>query len=287
MILVTGATGNVGRALVRELDAKGARFRVLVRDPARAAGLPASAERVTGDLSRPETLAPAFDGAGRLFLLVPGVGAEHAVNAVAAARAAGVGQVVLLSSALAGFDLMLAMGRWHREREEIVRGCGVPATVLRPGGFMTNALDWLPTIRQGRFVIDPVGPGRYCVIDPADIGAVAALTLTEDGHQAQEYVLTGDEAFTVAEQVKIISVAAGCDIEVRPAATPDEALRLRFPGGAPPVLTYAITEWFATMRADTVGFRTDTVARLLGRGPRTFADWCECHAGVFRRACAG
>lgn len=178
MILVTGATGNVGRELVRELDAIGVQFRILVRDPA----------------------------------------------------------------------------------------------------------DWLPTIRQGGHVLDPIGPGRYAPIDPADIAAVAALALTRDGHQGQEYVLTGDELFTLAEQVKIIAAATGRNLEVRPVTTPQEAVASRFPHGAPPALADAIIEGFTLMRADTAGFRTGTVELLLGRKPRTFTDWCARNADTFRHA---
>src|SRR6185437_6538035 len=98
MLLVTGATGHVGRELVRELDARGAAFRVLVRDPARAAGV------------------------------------RH---------------VVYLSSYAVIGDPVPAMGRWHRDREQLIRASGIPATFLRPGGFMTNAFDWLPTLRAG------------------------------------------------------------------------------------------------------------------------------------------
>ncbi|MFF4414522.1 NAD(P)H-binding protein [Streptosporangium sp. NPDC001559] len=282
MILVTGATGNVGRELVRELDEKGAEVRVLVRDLARAAALPARAERVVGDLEEPATLEPAFAGVDRLFLLTPGVGTGHTANAVAAAKAAEVSHIVHLSSANVLGDPMPAMGRWHHEREEIVRACGIPATILRPGGFMTNALEWASAIREKGYVLDPVGPGRYAPIDPADIAAVAALVLTEDGHQGTDHVLTGDEALTVTEQVQIIASATGRHIEVREAATPAEAVHSRFPDGAPEALAAAIIEGFALMRADTVGFRTDTVERLLGRGPRTFAHWCARNADAFR-----
>lgn len=284
MLLVTGATGNVGRELVHELDAIGARFRILVRDPARAAALSARAERVVADLSDPATLPPAFAGVNRLFLLTPGIGIDHTAHAVAAAKAAGVGHIVHLSSFNVVGDPMPAMGRWHHEREHLIRACGIPATFLRPGGFMTNAFDWLPTIRQGGYVLDPIGPGRYAPIDPADIGAVAALALTRDGHQGREYVLTGDELFTLAEQVKILAAAAGRDIEVRAVATAQEAVASRFPHGAPPALADAIIEGFALMRADTAGFRTDTVERLLGRRPRTFANWCARNADAFRQA---
>ena len=297
MLLVTGATGNVGRELVRALDAEGAEVRILVRDPARAAALPARAERAVGDLDDPATLAPAFAGVDGLFLLTPGIGTAHTAHAVAAARRAGVRHIVHLSSSNVLGDPMPAMGRWHHEREEIVRACGIPATILRPGGFTTNALEWAPTIREQGYVLDPVGPGRHAPIDPADIAAVAALVLTgtgdlggdaghggghRGGHAGREYVLTGDEALTVTEQVRIIAGALGRPIEVRPAATPAEAVRSRFPAGAPQALADAITEAFTLMRADTTGLRTDTVERLLGRRPRSFADWCARNADAFR-----
>jgi uncharacterized protein YbjT (DUF2867 family) len=283
MILVTGATGNIGRDLVRDLDEKNAEFRILVRDPARATGFPERGEHVVGDLSAPATLVPAFDRADKLFLLTPGIGTEHTAHAVAAAKAARVQHIVHLSSFNVLGDPMPAMGRWHHQREEIVRDSGIPATFLRPGAFMSNAFDWAPAIRAGGYVIDPVGPGRYASIDPADIAAVAALCLTEDGHEGQYYVPTGDELMTVAEHVQILAAATGLDIEIREAATPAEAVQARFPHGAPPALAEAITEGFALMRADTSGFRTGTVERLLGRRPGTFADWCARNADAFQR----
>lgn len=282
MILVTGSTGNVGRELVRELAAKGEPFRVLVRNP--AARPPDGADRVVADLDDPSSLPAAFAGAHSLFLLTPGIGLAHTAHAVAAASAAGVGRIVLLSSFNVLGDPMPAMGRWHHDREEAIRATGIPATFLRPGGFMTNALDWLPTLREGRYVLDPAGPGRYAPVDPADVAAVAALALTEDGHEGAEYVLTGAETFTVAEQVAVIAETVGVPLTVRDVATPEEAVRSRFPNGAPPALAAALAEGFALMRADTVGLRTDTVEKLLGRAPGTFAAWCARHAGAFRAA---
>src|SRR5271155_1739348 len=281
MLLVTGATGHVGRELARELDAKGARFRVLVRDPARAAGLPERAERVIGNLGQPATLAPAFGGVDGLFLLVPGIGTDHTANALAAAQAAGLRRIVHLSSYAVIGDPMAAMGRWHHEREQMVRASGIPATILRPSGFMPTALDWLPPIREGDFVVDPLGPGRAAPIDPADIAAVAALVLTENGHQGAEYALTGDEVLTVTQQVRILAAEIGRSLEVREVAAPAEAVRFRYPNGAPQALADALIEGLTLMRADTAGFRTDTVKQLLGRSPRTFADWCARNTSAF------
>jgi uncharacterized protein YbjT (DUF2867 family) len=282
MILVTGATGNVGRAVVGALDEMGAEIRVLVRDVARAAVLPERAERVVGDLGDPPTLRAAFAGVERVFLLTPGMELTHTENAIAAAHAAGVRHLVHLSSTNVLADPLPAMARWHHDREKLVRGSGVPATILRPSGFMTNALEWAPTIRAEGYVLDPVGPGRHAAIDPSDIGEVAARVLTEEGHEDAAYALTGPESLTVAEQVAILARTLGRPIEVREPSTPEEAVRARYANEVPAELAEAMLEGFTRMRADTVGFRTDEVKRLLGREPRSFDDWCTRNADAFR-----
>ncbi|WP_432885447.1 NAD(P)H-binding protein [Kribbella sp. CA-245084] len=274
MLLITGATGHIGRRLVDELNARRADFRALVRSA--RPDLPA--EQQIGDLDGPLDL----HGVDKVFLLVPGTGLDHTVNVVAAAREAGVRQFVYLSSYAVLGNPIPAMGHWHHEREQLIRNSGIPATFLRPTGFMTNAVDWLPTIRAGGYVLDPIGPGRSAPIDPADIAAVAATVLTEDGHEKQEYTLTGPEAFTLAEQVTILGDAIGRTLYLRPIETPEEAVRFRYPDGAPPDLAAAIVEGLKLMRADTVGLRTDAVRRLTRREPRTFASWCGDNQLLFK-----
>lgn len=276
MLLVTGATGQVGGAVAAALDAMDAEFTVLVRDPA---ALP-DRIRVVADLDDTEGLRKAFAGVTALFLTVPGIGLEHTTNAVAAAKDAGVGRIVYLSSLLAAGDPVPAMGRWHREREDMIKASGIPATILRPGGFMSNALEWKATLGDG-YLLDPMGPGRYAPIDPADIGAVAATVLTGEGHEGKIYALTGDERVTIAEQAAVLSRALGRDIEVRTAASAEEAVRARFPQGAPPALAEALVESFSAARADLVGFASADVRELLGRPAGTFEDWCRRNAGAF------
>lgn len=284
MILVTGSTGHVGTELVGQLVARGEQVRALVRDPARAAALPEPVQRMVGDLLDAGSLPPAFAGADQVFLLVPGIEHGGAVNALAAARAAGVRRLVYLSSYAVAVEPMPAMGRWHHAREQLIREAGIPATLLRPCGFMTNVLDWLPTMREGGYVLDPVGPGRAALIDPRDIAAVATLALTEDGHEGAAYTLTGAEPLTVAEQVAVLAAAAGIDIAIRDVSSPEQAVRFRYPQGAPPALAAALVEGLRLMRADTDGLRTDTVQRLLGRPPGSFTDWCHRNAERFREA---
>src|SRR4051812_16716645 len=130
MILVCGASGHVGAPLVRFLDADGAPVRVLTRDAQRVAHLPARIERIVGDLAAPSTLTFAMASVERVFLLTPGIGIEHTENAIAAARAAGVRHIVHLSSVNVLGDPMPAMGRWHWQREQLIRASGIPATFL-------------------------------------------------------------------------------------------------------------------------------------------------------------
>ncbi|MGW1741656.1 NAD(P)H-binding protein [Nocardia sp. NPDC001965] len=281
MLLVTGATGNIGRELVRELAARDTEFRIFVRDTRRAVGLPERARRVVGDLNDPSTYAPALDRVDRLFLLVPGIGIDHTRHMVAAAREAGVGRIVLLSSYNVLGDPIPAMGRWHHRRETIIRDSGIPYTILRPGGLMTNALEWAPVIRAGGAVDDPTGPGRYAPVDPADIAAVAAVVLTQDSHEGKEYCLTGEQMFTIAEQVAVIGAAIGRDIEIHEATTPEQAVASRYPDGAPPALADAVLEGFTLMRRDTTGLRTETVEHILRRRPGTFAAWCTRNIEAF------
>jgi uncharacterized protein YbjT (DUF2867 family) len=284
MILVTGATGRVGGPLVEELSSRGGRVRALVRDTHRANALPIGTEVVVGDLDRPETLSAAFDGVSEAFLLLPGIGIDHARHAVDAARSAGVSHLVYLSSYAVLGDPIPAMGRWHHSREEIIRSSGIPSTFVTATGFMSNAFDWLSTLREGGYVLDPMGPGRIAPVDPEDIAAVAAVVLTDSRYREERYTVTGGESFTLSDQVAILADVIGRQIEVRAISTPEEALRSRYPDGAPKALADAVVEGFAQMRADTVGLRTDTVRQLLGREPHTFRNWSEKHAATFAGA---
>lgn len=282
MILITGASGHVGRELVAQLAHSGEPIRALVRDPARAENLPRAAELVVGDLSDLATLPPALEGVDRLFVLFPGIDHAPVGHLLTAARTAGVERLTYLSSYAVGIEPLPAMGRFHHEREQLIASHDIPATVLRPAGFMTNTLDWLATLRSDGFVLDPVGPGRAALIDPADIAAVAAATLLDGRHVGATYTLTGDEPLTVREQAHILEQAVGRPIPVREVASPEEAVRFRYPDGAPPALAAAIVQGLRQMRADTEGFLTHDVERLLGRAPRSFADWCRRHADAFR-----
>lgn len=139
-LLITGATGHVGMHLISLLHGKGYSVRALVRDRTRAAGLPDEVEVVVGDLARPETLPAALAGVERVFLLDASHGLDLTRNVVAAAREAGVQQIVNLSSIGAGLDPMPIMGRKFAAREALIRESGMAWTFLRPSYLMSNAL---------------------------------------------------------------------------------------------------------------------------------------------------
>src|SRR3954462_4251190 len=199
MILVTGATGNVGAELVRTLAAAGEPVRALVRDPSRAAALPDGVDAVAGDLNRPETLEPALDGVRGVHLLAGYAGLPDALDRM---RRAGVERVTLQSSsAVPSGDTANAVARYHIESEAAIRDSGLEWTFLQPNGFMSNALQWAEQLRQGDVVTAPLAKVRTAQIDPSDIPAAAAVAPPRDGHAGRSYRLSGPGSLLAAERV--------------------------------------------------------------------------------------
>jgi uncharacterized protein YbjT (DUF2867 family) len=201
-ILLTGATGSVGRHVAAGLIAKGLAVRVVVRNPV-TADLPAGVEAMRGDLADPESLSTALVGVDAVFLLWPffsAGGASEVVDAIARnAR-----RVVYLSAEAAVHDPESVWAIVERRIEE----SGLEWTFLRPTGFAKNTLAWADQIRLG-VVRGPYGEAARSLIDERDIAAVAVRALTEGGHAGKTYVLTGPETVTQAEQVRIIGEAIG------------------------------------------------------------------------------
>jgi uncharacterized protein YbjT (DUF2867 family) len=280
MYLITGATGNVGGPLARQLHAQGHAVRALVRDPARAAGLPAGIELAVGDLDNPESVAKAITGVEAIYLMQVGPSTEQTTTVINAACSAGAPRIVLQSSVGARLmpqgPIQLALAA----REQVLRECGLAVTCLRPSGFASNALWWRDDIRAGK-VTDPTGEGRQGVIDPEDIARVAAVTLTGDGHAGKGYFLTGPQALTAREQVEVIAEVTGRPVEfeeVTPRQFADSAIQR----GTPPQLAGAMEALNELFRAGRAGFVTDDVENLTGKAPATFRAWVERNAGAFR-----
>lgn len=281
-ILVTGATGHVGKHLINLLRAAGYPVRALVRDRARAADLPREVEVVVGDLARPETLPAAFAGVERVFLMDPSFGPDLTRNAVAAARDAGVQRIVNLSSVGAiPHDPMHLMGRSFVAREAMIQESGITWTHLRPSAFMTNALWWLPSLKAEGAVRDPVGPAHCdACIDTEDIAAVAAAALTQEGHAGQIYTLTGSELLSAAQQVEILAAVLGRKITYIP-ITPEEAEMEALAQGIDKATAEVMRDLYEAMRADVSTIITDDVKRITGSSPASFETWCRRNAAAF------
>ncbi|ROO58908.1 uncharacterized protein YbjT (DUF2867 family) [Micromonospora sp. Llam0] len=283
MYLITGATGNIGGPLARQLHEQGHPVRVLVRDPARAADLPAEIERAVGDLDNPGDVANAVKGVDAVFLMHVGGGTDQTKIMIDAVRNARNTRIVLLSSV--GARLMPisdnpVIGGALAAREDLMRESGLGVTYLRPNGFASNARWWLDGIRAGK-VVDPTGDGRLAVIDPEDVARCAAVVLTEDGHVGKGYTLTGPEAITSREQVAAIAEVTGQTIDFQE-VTPHEFAQAQIANGVPAEQAQALEHLNTVFRKGRAAYVTDDVQNLTGRAPGTFRDWCERNADALR-----
>lgn len=278
MILVTGATGNVGGEVVAALSARGQQVRALVRDAQRNS-LPADVEVVEGDLDLPESLTSSLAGARALFLLGGWGDMRGLMRRIAGA---GVRHVVLLSSrCVIGGRADNPITHMWLESEAAVRDSGLGWTILRPSSFHSNALRWLPQLRERDLVQAPWPQVAIASIDPADIAAVAALALTEPGHERIELALSGPQALTPGEQLAVLAVVLKRPLHYEPLS--DEAARTRMATDTPAPIIEAFFRFYSEGEFDD-SIVLDVLERILGRPPRTFADWARAHAHAFRSA---
>ncbi|WP_338767053.1 NAD(P)H-binding protein [Nocardia vulneris] len=286
MILVTGATGTVGRALIEQLLAAGEQVRAVTRRP-ESARLPAAVEVVRAELGDAAAVSAAMRDVDRVFLLSTGPAIpEHDATVAGAAAAAGVTRLVKLSSGRAGDATATdPIPTWHRAGEAAVWASGVASTVIRPLGFMSNALHWAGTVRAHGAVHAPYGQGRIAVIDPRDIAAVAVAALTTDAHLGQIYTLSGPQALSPGEQTAIIGEVLGRKLEFREIA-PEQARQALLDHGVPTELADAIMALRATALASFTSVVHDSVERITGVPPRTFRQWATDHAAEFRLGAA-
>lgn len=277
MILVTGATGNVGRHVLNLLVADGHAVRALSRSPQDAVW-PAEGDVVAGDLADPASLDAALAGVASVFLFaVPGSGPGF----VAAAQRAGVRRVVLLSSGGVNDDADLQDGpiaTYHAEIEHALRGSGLSWTFLRPDVFAANTLMWAGQTKAGDVIRGAYAEATSAPVHEADIAAVAVAALAEDGHAGQVYRLTGPRSLTHADQAAIIGQALGRRIryEELPAETVRQMMSAHVPG---PILDNIFATW-----AGSVGGTAPTTAdieKVTGRPARSYHDWVLDHAAAF------
>ncbi|MEU4213348.1 NAD(P)H-binding protein [Streptomyces sp. NPDC026206] len=283
MIVVTGATGNIGRSLVRQLLAEGASVRALSRKPERA-GLPAAAESVRADLTDPASLEPALRGAGSLYLNLA-AGGEAAGQVIDAAVRAGVRRIVLNSSlAVTGTpaDNENFIARMHAAAEQAVRASGLEWTFVRGGMYATNALQWAEDIKADGVVRGPHPEAVAAPVHEDDLAAVAARALLDRGGDllGKAPYVTGPQAVTVAGQVAGIGRAIGRGIRFE-TVSPEAAAEALSATGFPKEAAAQLIDYFGAS-VGTDPLITDEVGRITGRPARTFEEWARDHADDFR-----
>jgi uncharacterized protein YbjT (DUF2867 family) len=276
VILVTGATGNAGGAVVRALASSGAPVRAVVRGGDRAA-LPAGVATVVADLNAPATLAPHLEGVTAAFLLSGYDGLEETL---ANMRRAGVERVVLLSSSAAPTgDETNAVARYHIVSERAVRQSGLAWTFLQPNTFMTNTFQWLPQLRSGDMIRAPFPDVRVATIDPDDIGAVAAVCLTSAAGEGHAYRLSGPESLGPADRVAILAEVLGRELRFQ--GQSNEEAKAEMSATMPAEYVDAFLKFFVDGDLDESAV-LPTVREFTGRPPRTFETWARAHADELR-----
>ncbi|MFI6303251.1 NAD(P)H-binding protein [Amycolatopsis thailandensis] len=279
MIVVTGATGNIGRPLTDALVAAGEQVTTVSRHAVEA---PEGGRHVVADLAEPAGLESALAGAKALFLLLSGdlhaAGADPA-EIIGRAVASGVRRVVLLSTLGVATRPFGATRIAMRALEDMVRESGVDWAILRPGGFASNALWWAQSVRERQVVAAPFGDTGVPIIDPADIGEVAAACLVDDRQLGAVYELTGPAVITPREQAAVLAGALGSPVRFH------ELTRAEAKAGM-------VESMPAELADDTLDILSSpspaelrvspAVERVLGRPPRSFAEWAARNVAAFR-----
>ncbi|HEX4771599.1 MAG TPA: SDR family oxidoreductase [Bryobacteraceae bacterium] len=287
MILITGAGGNVGREVLKQMVQTRTAVRAAYQSAAKAVA-PPGVEIATIDYNRPDTVRAALTGVTRVFLVGPPTAELSALDRKAIdviAQAQPVPQVVKLS-AKGGRGALFP--RLHAESEDYIASSGVPYTFLRPNGFMQNIVNYSgTTIQDQNAFFGSEGDGKVSIIDIRDVAAVALKALTEDTHIGKAYTLTGPDALTNTEVAKVLSDVLGR--EIRFINLPPAQLKQGLLGAG-------VKEWSADALLDLQRFYregnaatvTNDVERVLGRKPIRFAQFAAEYRSAFEtRAQAG
>jgi uncharacterized protein YbjT (DUF2867 family) len=282
MLLLVGATGKIGRHVLRELTARGERPRVLVRDLALArTRLGDDAEYVRADLADPATLPPALDGVDAAYLAVGHSDrtVELETGFLAAAEAAGLSRLVKISAIDAGPDSPSPYGRWHAEIEKRIAASPIATTLVRANILTDNLLYSIPSIRTGQ-LLSSAEDSTLGWVDAVDVAAVAAAALLGCGRTDGPVVVTGPEAITYDELARRLTAGLGRPVEHL--RIDDAAYRAALTAvGLPAWLVQAQVEMYRGVRDGVLSEVTDTVALTLGRPARKVDDWIAVNAAAF------
>jgi uncharacterized protein YbjT (DUF2867 family) len=287
MILVTGASGTVGKAVLKEVAQRGVKHKAMYRSANEAAKAPAGTQTVLADFAKKETLAPALRDVDAIYLVcspIPDL-VQLETNMIDASLGAGVKHIVL-NSALGAGDYPKSFPSWHRKVEDKLKGTGISFTILRPNSFHQNVVTYFaPTIRaQGAFY-SSIGNARVSSIDVRDIAVVAANALAGGEHKGKTYELNGPEALTYAELAAKISKHAGRAVQY--VDIPVEAQRkAMLDQGMPPWQVDALLDLQEYYTSGNGGAVDALLPRLLGRPAITMDRFLAEVAGEFRNQAA-
>jgi uncharacterized protein YbjT (DUF2867 family) len=282
LILVTGATGNTGSALLRLLEGRTPNVRAMVRKPDTSARRDSSATFVAGDFDDPRSLEAALDGVTRAYLVTPSSRDAEAqqLRFVELAAAAGVTHLVKLSQLAADEASPVRFLRYHAAVERRIRELGIGFTFLRPNLYFQGLLAFQPMIaKEGRFVA-PIGDARVSAVDVRDIAAVAAVVLTQSGHEGKTYTITGPSAVTHAEMAKAIGEAVGRDVAF--VDVPPEAFAGALTAaGVPPWQVEGLLEDYAHYARGEAAAIHSAVRDVTGVEPRDITTFARDYARAF------
>jgi uncharacterized protein YbjT (DUF2867 family) len=286
MILVTGATGSSGSAVIRACVDARLPVRALVRDRGKveALAIPDTVEVADGDMLEPATLGGVLDGVERALMISGPDGhmLETQCTFIDAAKRAGVRHIVKLSGMGCWSDAKFRFARMHAEIEQYLEGSGVAWTHLRPSTFMQTFLREVPTILYDGTVNLPMADAKLSPVDIDDIARVAVALLRGAGHEGKRYEMTGPEALTMNEIAERISSAI--DRPVRYVDTdPADYRNTLLAGGIPAYFADAMDELFSERRHGSDESSVDlSTHRVFGVTPTTFAEFVGRNADVFR-----
>jgi uncharacterized protein YbjT (DUF2867 family) len=283
MILITGATGRVGGATLKQLSSRGVPVRALMRSPDKAGAVAApGVETVIGDLAQPRSLDAALEAVDAALLVSPldPQQVELQGNFVEAAKRAGHVHIVKVSGLGTALDSPVRSGRWHAQIEKHLEDSGLPFTHLRPPFFMQNILRFAPAIRASGEFEGSLKQGRVAMIDTHDIATVAGTILTTGAHTGRAYVLTGPEALSYQDIAERISSVLGRKVTYKD--VPLEAMRQRLRASGMPEWHIEVQIEFSTaLSAGHAATVTNTVTAVTGEPPRTFERFFREHVGLF------
>ena len=279
MILVTGTPGNIGTPLAQRLIRQGSKIRLMVRDPKKSDDVLADlrsrgAEIVQGDFSDPKSLAHCFTGVESAFLLVPVAleTAEWKGNFIRAAKQNGVKRIVNLSVSGASSTSPINLFRCHWEAEQALESSGVAWIHLQPTDLACfNIRSLLPTIQSQGAFYSSIGEGRVALVDEEDVAEVAALALTEDGHESKKYVLTGPKAVSYPEIADALTSKLGKTVKYID-IDPAQAKQAMVAAGIPDWVADFINDLRELEKSGLASGPTEDIQRLLGRPPRTLEE---------------